>query len=336
MKGMLLAAGYGTRFAPFTDKVPKPCIPLLNVPIAFYNLHVLQQMGLDDLTVNTHHLPNQVVELFSKSGAIDIPVHFNHEADKILGTGGGILAARKHLAGKGTFIVGNADVVNGFNIRDVLNFHHRSHAMATLIVMQHPDAGKKYGAVWVGKNHQVVAFGKTKPDHDCKPYHYVGVQLMEESVFKYIPQGPCDIFREAFIPAINEGELVTAKLKRGFWFDCGNLEDFLFATKSLLALLPQLQHQPYLLSLYRRFWKNFEKRPSIWEGVGCEHSLQLSDEAMILLDDQCQIHPSVQIKGFAVVGANTIIEKNVTLENVVIGRNQRVQANQNLSNTLII
>jgi NDP-sugar pyrophosphorylase family protein len=38
MKGLLLAAGLGTRFKPYTDQVPKPAIPLLNVPIAYYNL----------------------------------------------------------------------------------------------------------------------------------------------------------------------------------------------------------------------------------------------------------------------------------------------------------
>lgn len=336
MNGLLLCAGLGSRFAPHTEILPKPAIPLLNVPLAFYNLHLIQQLGLDALAVNTHHLPQQVVNLFSASSAINLPVSFSHEKAQILGSGGGIKQARPFIQGKGTFVVSNADGVCGISLRDALAYHHRQQPMATLIAINHPQAGKKYGALWVNGQGEVVSVGKDKPEGiETKPMHFVGIQLIEESIFKYLPEGPGEVW-PAYKAAQKEGEKVLVYEEKGYWYDAGNLRDFLRATEDLLNMLPKLQHQPFLLTLFRRFWKQFDKRPSVWEGINCKHSLQLNNDARILLDDNVQIHPSVKIQGYCVVGANSIIEEGVTLENTVIARNQHVTSGRKLKNKLVL
>jgi mannose-1-phosphate guanylyltransferase len=337
MNGLLLAAGLGTRFAPFTEKIPKPAIPLLNIPIAFYNLHLMQQLGLDNLTVNTHHLPEKIKDVFTKHHKeINVPLHFSDEKTKILGTGGAIKKARQTISGQGTFVVANADVVNGFSITDALEFHHQEQPMATMVVMKHPEAGKKYGAVWVDAQNRVVDIGKTKPEKATKPFHFVGAHLLEESIFKYIPAGPCDINQDVYLKAIKKGESVLAFEKSGLWFDAGSLQDYLKATESLLGLLPKLQHQPYFLSLFRRFWTGFDRRPNLWEGEGCEHLLPLGNQNKTLLGRQCMIHSSVKVRGFAVFGDGCSVDKNAEIENSVIAPGAIVPAGAKYSNTLVL
>jgi mannose-1-phosphate guanylyltransferase len=327
MNGFLLAAGLGTRFRPHTDKLSKPAIPLLNVPLAFYNLHLIQQMGLNRVVLNTHHLPHTVKKLFNTYPNIDVEITFSDEEETILGTGGAIKRARKELEGSGTFCMANADVVNVFSLRDVLAFHHGHHPLATMVVMKHPQAGKKYGAVWVNSKKEVVGIGKEKPaDIECEPFHFIGIHFIEESIFKYIPDGPCDINKDVYLKAIAEGETVLAFEKSGLWYDAGNLKDYLEATEDLLRLLPRLQHQPFFLSLYRRFWPNFDKRPNIWEGENCEHFLDLGANSMILMDRNCKIHQTCKVDGFAVFGQNAIVEKDVELQNVVVGPGVVVKA----------
>ncbi|MCC6277287.1 MAG: NDP-sugar synthase [Oligoflexia bacterium] len=335
MNGLLLAAGLGTRFRPFTDKVPKPAINLLNVPIAYYNLHLIQSLGVEKLAVNTHHLPDQIKKMFTDQ-RVGVPVSFSDEKSKILGTGGAIKKAKNFLTGSGTFVVANADVVSGFSVTDALEFHHDRQPMATMVVMRHSEAGKKYGAVWVNSECEVVHIGKDKPNTTCEPFHFVGVHLLEESVFKFIPQGPCDINKDVYLGAIKKGQKVLAFEKSGLWFDAGNLEDYLEATKKLLDLLPKLQHQPYFLSLFRRFWHGFDRRPNIWEGEGCEHLLALGTKQKILLDRDCRIHPTAKVTGFAVFGEGCQVEEGVELNNVVVGPRAVVTKNQKLSNTLIL
>lgn len=334
MNGLLLTAGLGTRFLPFTKKIPKPAIPLLNVPIAYYNMHLLQQVNLDKLTVNVHHLPERVKKLFEDTAKIGIQVFFSEELDKILGTGGAIKGAQPSLEGHGTFVVANADVVNGFGIQDALEFHHQEQPMATMVVMKHPEAGRKYGAVWVDKKHRVVDISKEKPKTECEPFHFVGVHFLEEKIFEFIPKGVSDINKDVYLKAIKKGETVLAFEKSGLWFDAGTIDDFLAATKNLLGILPKLQHQPYFLSLYRRFWPDFDRRPSIWEGENCEHSLKLNNR--ILMDRNCRVAQNVSIKGFAVLGEGAIIEEGVTLENVVINKGVKVKSGKKLANTLVL
>src|ERR1700679_2549667 len=162
MNALVLAAGLGTRFRPFTDICPKPVIPLLNVPIAFYNVHLLQQINIDRLTINTHHLPGKIKEVFTNKD-LGVELNFSDEQGQILGTGGAIKKARPTLEGRGTFLVANADVVNGFGIRDAIENHHQIQPMATMVVMSHPEAGKKYGAVWANKDMEVVGISKKRP-----------------------------------------------------------------------------------------------------------------------------------------------------------------------------
>ena len=337
MNGLLLCAGLGTRFKPATNFLPKPAIPLLNVPLAFYNLQIFQQLGLDKLTVNLHHLPEKMKSIFETSeDQVNVPLFFSHEEDVLLGTGGAIKKARPSLEGKGTFIVGNSDVVTAFSIRDALDSHHRYQPMATMIVIPHPEAGKKYGAVWVNPNNEVVDIGKQKPDGDCEPFHFVGLHLIEESIFKFIPDGPCDINRDVYMKAIKEGETVRAFKKVGPWYDCGDLKDYLQATSEILDLLPKLQHQPFFLSLFRRFWPNFDRRPNLWEGDRCDHLLSLGSQSKILMERNCQIHSSVKVTGFAVFGEGVRIHQDVEIENSVIGAGVEVPAGTKILNDLVL
>jgi NDP-sugar pyrophosphorylase family protein len=335
MNALLLAAGLGTRFLPYTKTIPKPAIPLMNVPIAFYNLHLLQQLGVDALTVNTHHLPSEIEKLFTDTQLIDVKPSFSVEKEIILGTGGAIKHARLHLEGRGTFVVANADVVNGFGIADALEFHQSQSVkpLATLVVINHPDCGdgKKYGAIWVDGQNCVVDISKKRPAgrEDLRPLHFVGVHFIEESVFKYIPEGPCSITEGVYLEAIKQGETILIYEKSGLWFDAGSLKDYFEATVGIFEILPKIQ-------LFRRFWQRFDHRPNLWEGEHCEHLLSLGSNSQILMGNNCNIHPSVKVQGFAVFGDGVVIEQNAQIENTVIASGVRIVSGMKYKNSLIL
>ena len=59
MKAMLLAAGFGTRLKPFTERTPKPLLPVANVPLIEYTLRLLKQKACQArpwLSVPRHRL----------------------------------------------------------------------------------------------------------------------------------------------------------------------------------------------------------------------------------------------------------------------------------------
>ena len=115
MKAFLLAAGYGERLRPITNFMPKPLVPVLNVPAVCYALTLLKEAGITDVVCNLHHLPGQIEEFFRSHDNFGMNVVFSREP-AILGTGGGLANCREELGG-GPFVYINSDIIADIDIR---------------------------------------------------------------------------------------------------------------------------------------------------------------------------------------------------------------------------
>ncbi|MDQ3022537.1 MAG: sugar phosphate nucleotidyltransferase [Bacteroidota bacterium] len=134
MKAMILSAGFGTRLTPYTDILPKALIKYRNIPMINYQIERLKNVGVKELVVNAHHLPDEVIDYFSKN-AFGLKINVIVE-DEILGTGGGILNAEKFFKDEKFFLVINADIETDFEIGMIIT-HHKSHnPFATLAVQK--------------------------------------------------------------------------------------------------------------------------------------------------------------------------------------------------------
>ena len=60
LRGMVLSAGLGTRLRPLTYIMAKPAVPFLGRPLIHYSLDMLTDLGIRDIAVNLHHLPETV------------------------------------------------------------------------------------------------------------------------------------------------------------------------------------------------------------------------------------------------------------------------------------
>lgn len=330
MNVMLLAAGEGTRLRPYTLTLPKPAIPFLNVPLAAHVLRFLQNVPLTKLVVNTFHLAPQIERLFHKLPHRAEQLFFSHESGAILGSGGGLGKARSHFKGGGDFILMNADEIilpEDLHVLEKAIAHHKkTKALATILVMEHPEAGGKFGAVWADANNKVKTFGKERPATGEKPWHFIGVQILSEKVFDYIPlQGESNILYDALVGGMLRGELVETYPIKCQWFETGNPTDFLEATRACADILfkgasaekssLELSFQNYLSSkMQLQKWKSAD--------------LMFSSEAVI--------DPSCTLKGFVCVGEGSRIAENCVLENVVVGTGVLVPAGTQASNTLLL
>ena len=130
MKAMILAAGFGTRLRPLTHTVPKPMVPILNRPMLEHTIHLLRTHGIQDITVNLHHLPEVLIDYFGEGPDFGVQLHWSHESE-ILGTAGGIKRAQKFLDGE-TFVVINSDVVTDIDLSKLIAFHKAQGSALTL------------------------------------------------------------------------------------------------------------------------------------------------------------------------------------------------------------
>ena len=90
IKTLLLAAGFGTRLRPLTLKTPKCLIKINGVPLLGYWLKKLDNLGCNEVLINTHYLNNQVEEYLSKSKFDNMKVSTFYE-ESLLGTAGTLL-----------------------------------------------------------------------------------------------------------------------------------------------------------------------------------------------------------------------------------------------------
>jgi UTP-glucose-1-phosphate uridylyltransferase len=83
-KAMVLAAGFGLRMRPLTEKMPKPLVPVAGQPLLDHVLDKLGQAGVTDAVVNVHYLPDQIIA--HVAGRKHPRVTISDERDQVLGT----------------------------------------------------------------------------------------------------------------------------------------------------------------------------------------------------------------------------------------------------------
>ena len=205
MKAMVLCAGLGTRLRPFTERWPKPALPLLGQPLLRYHLAVLRAAGVTAVGINTHHLPDVMAATArAECERVGVALHVVHEP-VIQGTGGGIRGLRDFLADE-DFLVFNGDILFPVDLRPVVEAHRASGAAATMVLLPMPE-NEKYASVDVDARGQVRRIAGYGPGGEAlTPLHFTGVHVMSPRVFDFMsPEGPEDINRDVYVRMMEAG-----------------------------------------------------------------------------------------------------------------------------------
>lgn len=131
MKGMILAAGLGTRFKPWTDTHPKALAIINGKSLLQRNIEYLQRAGIDEIVVNVHHFADQIEDVIKKNNGWGSEVIISDERDVVLETGGGLLKASAHLM-DGVFVLMNVDILTGLDLAAMIAAHRNLMPLATL------------------------------------------------------------------------------------------------------------------------------------------------------------------------------------------------------------
>lgn len=197
-KAMIFAAGLGTRLKPLTDNMPKAMVPVAGKPLIDHVLGRLTSAGIDDITVNVHHFPQQIIShLDSRYGLIPEPgagVHVSDESELLLDTGGGVLAARRFLEGEEPFLVHNVDILSNLDFSR-LAASAKDDSLATLVVSERKTS--RY--LLFDEDLRLVGWTNTKtgevrsPWGDINPDNYrklafSGIHLMSGEIFSWLEE----------------------------------------------------------------------------------------------------------------------------------------------------
>jgi NDP-sugar pyrophosphorylase family protein len=219
LRAMLVTAGFGTRLAPLTDRLPKPALPLANRPVAWFALDYLRRAGVRECVLNTHHLARELETEVRRHAPPEIALSFVHEP-VILGTGGGIRNAWRPRAGE-TFLVMNGKLLFTPDLAAALRVHLESRAIATMLLS--PVAqGDPLGAVEIdpaGRVRRLLGVGPSTRE-SLQPYLYASVCLLDARAHRDLPENGC-LIRDAFRHWIDRGECVMGVVDHASFRDVG-------------------------------------------------------------------------------------------------------------------
>ena len=230
MKGMILAAGLGSRLRPLTWLRAKPAVPLLNRPLIRYAFDLLASLRIQEVMVNLHHLRGSVTRALE---GVAPTVCLSPEPE-ILGTAGAV-GKVGDFWGPEPFVVCNGKIYFEQRLGPVLAAHQESGALATLVLVPRKPEDP-FRPVFLAGDGRVRAFGQDLPGRAGGPgYVFTGVQILSPAVLDLIPQGPSDLVKQIYEPLVAQRGPVMGFVSRAHWFECSTPERYLEKSMELLV-----------------------------------------------------------------------------------------------------
>ena len=204
-RAMVLAAGFGTRLRPLTDRLPKPLIPVADKPFLDHLLGLLHAGGIREVVINLHHLGHLIEQHVGDGARFGLRVQYSRES-VILDTGGGIKHAEALLAGE-PFLVVNGDSLLELRLRDLAEFHRDRGGIATLAVRPDPDAAR-YGLVETdaqARIRRIVGRPPGPPIAGLRGLMFPGMQVLEPGIFAHMASGVFSTTRDTYPALLAKG-----------------------------------------------------------------------------------------------------------------------------------
>jgi dTDP-glucose pyrophosphorylase len=131
---VIMAGGKGTRLRPHTEHCPKPMLPVGDKPMLEHIIDRAMSQGFNHFMLAIHYLGHMVEDYFGDGSKMNARIEYIHE-EAPLGTAGalGLLSCPPEAP----FVVTNGDVLTDINYADLLDFHIRQQAAATMAVRTH-------------------------------------------------------------------------------------------------------------------------------------------------------------------------------------------------------
>jgi len=133
MKAMILAAGLGTRFKPWTDKHPKALAIVNGKSLLERNILYLQYHGIRDVIVNVHHFAEQIIDAVRVNEGWGSRITISDETGQVLETGGGLKKAADYFD-YGSFVLMNVDILTDLDLEAMAFYHEEKKPLATLAI----------------------------------------------------------------------------------------------------------------------------------------------------------------------------------------------------------
>ena len=230
MKVLILAGGFGTRLSEYTHEVPKPMVPIGEIPILVHIMSLYSKYGFNEFIVATGYKSEIVNNYFKeKSSSIIeqrenyLKVKFENKYEKLqlsitvtllftgenTMTGGRVKRAQRYINDE-RFMMTYGDGISNVNISELLKAHDQHGKIATLSAVRPPV---RFGELELDDD-KVISFAE-KPRLQ-KGWINGGFFVFESSIFKHIEGDHIMLERQPLEKLVELGQLSAFK-HNDFW-----------------------------------------------------------------------------------------------------------------------
>jgi len=280
MEAIILVGGLGTRLRPLTHTVPKPLLPLANIPMVEHMIRNLPEI-FDTAILAVNYGLNEMEEYFKERDVgkkvIIVP------EDEPLGTGGAMRNCIDYVTG--TTAVFNGDVVSSVDLNTMLEQHIKTKAKGTLALWEVSDPSR-FGVVDF-RNGEIFQF-QEKPERGTEVSNLInaGTYLLELEILEMIPPNKKISIERDIYPKIAGNGLHGFPFE-GHFIDSGTPESYLEANFKSIG----------------------NNGTAVHTGANIRGSVMIHETAKL---EHCIIGPNV------VIGPNVNLEKCVIRNSVIL------------------
>jgi NDP-sugar pyrophosphorylase family protein len=218
MQAVILAGGKGSRLKPFTVPLPKPLMPLGEIPILEVIIRQLKRDGFDDLIISVGYLKELIMAFLGNKEKRNFKISYSVEK-KPLGTAGPLTLIDSL---EDDFLVINGDTLTTIDYKKLFEFHLKNNACATISTF---------------KREVKIDFGVIKTDDRGLLNEYIekpvysfevsmGVNVFNRKTLKCLAKNEYQDLPQMIMRLKDNGEKVQCYLFDGYWLDIGRINDY--------------------------------------------------------------------------------------------------------------
>jgi len=327
---VVLAGGKGTRLRPLTLTMPKPLVPVGNIPILDHILRLLKINGLEKVVIAVNYLGEMIrrhiIEEYDTYGMEIIVPRI-----RPLDTADAVRKCRDFI--DGDFLVVMGDVLTNMNLREFAEFHEKKGGIASIALIEVPSL-LEFGAVIMGQDNRIIHFIEKPsipeiylvslaytrlPGGVTKLYSNLantGFYALSYKILDILEENPflMDWGRHVF-PWLLENNYPIYGWDAGetYWADIGRPRNYLQANMDML---------------------DGRVKPLAPKGVERENGVWIGENTLI--DREANIRPPVAIGDNVTVGKGSTVGPYTVLgDGVSIGERSKIERSIVMSNTRI-
>jgi len=234
MKAFILAAGLGTRLAPYTIDRPKALVELKGITLLERAIRKVNELEITEVIINIHHFGDQILDFLNSKQNFNLPITVSDERDQLLDTGGAIQYARQ-LLGNEPFLLYNVDVLSTMDLNAFSAYHAQKGGLATMAVRERSsDRYLVFDQNMLLSGWKNVKSGEERVSRVCddpRNFAFSGIQIIEPDLLSLIIETGKFSIIDLYLRLARSESIFGYHDTSETWMDLGKPEQLIAAEK---------------------------------------------------------------------------------------------------------